>query len=156
MKVKCIGNENDKRITIGKCYDIIDKDDKGFLIEVDDGTNQWVYGYCFENIPAAQAQIGGTHYGIKHDQEKLKPTLLFDDMPLAIQEMLKVLKYGADKYAEGNWLKVDNGESRYRNACDRHRLQSSIEEYDAESGLLHLAHEAVNAVMLLELKLRDK
>ena len=94
--------------------------------------------------------------GVKHDGDKLKPTLLLDDMPLAIQEMLKVLKHGADKYAEGNWLKVNDGVNRYRNACDRHRLQSSIEEYDSESGFLHLAHEAVNAVMLLELVLRSK
>jgi len=110
-------------------------------------------GIPFERLSQlAQLESGG----VKHDGDKLKPTLLLDDMPLAIQEMLKVLKHGADKYAEGNWLKVNDGVNRYRNACDRHRLQSSIEEYDSESGFLHLAHEAVNAVMLLELVLRSK
>lgn len=155
MRVKCI---NDK---LGYCGLVEGQEYDAFYLN-DEKKDIVINGVClplslFEVIEEDKPkQIGGTHYGIKHDQEKLKPTLLFDDMPLAIQEMLKVLKYGADKYAEGNWLKVDNGESRYRNACDRHRLQSSIEEYDAESGLLHLAHEAVNAVMLLELKLRDK
>lgn len=92
--------------------------------------------------------------GTKLDQGKLKPTLLLDDMPLAIQEILKVLQFGARKYSEGNWLKVDNGISRYRNAADRHRL--AISELDDESGLLHLAHEATSVLMLLELKLREK
>lgn len=92
--------------------------------------------------------------GTKHDNGKLKPTLLLDDMPLAINEILKVLQFGAEKYSEGNWLKVDNGINRYRNAADRHRL--AIDEFDDESGLLHLAHEATSVLMLLELKLKEK
>lgn len=92
--------------------------------------------------------------GTKLDQGKLKPTLLLDDMPLAINEILKVLQFGAEKYSEGNWLKVPNGIGRYRNAADRHRL--AIDELDDESGMMHLAHEATSVLMLLELKLREK
>ncbi|WP_300733784.1 dATP/dGTP diphosphohydrolase domain-containing protein [Pseudomonas sp.] len=92
--------------------------------------------------------------GTKLDQGKLKPTLLLDDMPLAINEILKVLQFGAEKYSEGNWLKVPNGIDRYRNAADRHRL--AIDELDDESGMMHLAHEATSILMLLELKLREK
>lgn len=92
--------------------------------------------------------------GTKLDSDKVKPSLLLDDMPLAIHEILKVLQFGAKKYSEGNWLKVPNGINRYRNAADRHRL--AIDELDDESGLLHLAHEATSVLMLLELKLREK
>lgn len=91
--------------------------------------------------------------GYKADSGKLKPTLLLDDMNLAINEVLKVLKFGEEKYSAGNWLLVDNGKERYRNAADRHRLKRGI---DSESGLLHLAHEAVNVLMLLELELRSE
>lgn len=90
--------------------------------------------------------------GYKADSGKLKPALLLDDMSLAITEILKVLKHGEEKYSAGNWLLVENGIERYRNAADRHRLQKGI---DKESGILHLAHEAVNVLMLLELKLRE-
>lgn len=97
---------------------------------------------------------GDLPQGTKLDQGKLKPTLLLDDMPLAINEILKVLQFGAEKYSEGNWLKVPNGIDRYRNAADRHRL--AIDELDDESGMMHLAHEATSVLMLLELKLREK
>ena len=92
--------------------------------------------------------------GTKLDQGKLKPTLLLDDMALAIQEILKVLQFGTEKYSEGNWLKVPNGIDRYRNAADRHRL--AVDELDDESGMMHLAHEATSILMLLELKLKEK
>ncbi len=97
---------------------------------------------------------GDLPQGTKLDQGKLKPTLLLDDMPLAINEILKVLQFGAEKYSEGNWLKVPNGIDRYRNAADRHRL--AVDELDDESGMIHLAHEATSVLMLLELKLREK
>lgn len=90
--------------------------------------------------------------GIKNDQDKLKPTLLLNDMPLAIKAVLEVLKFGAEKYSEGNWLNVDNGEDRYRNAGLRHLL--AVEEKDSESGLDHLSHAVTSLLMELELKLR--
>lgn len=90
--------------------------------------------------------------GIKNDQDKLKPTLLLNDMPLAIKAVLEVLKFGTEKYSEGNWLNVDNGEDRYRNAGLRHLL--AVEEKDSESGLDHLSHAVTSLLMELELKLR--
>lgn len=97
---------------------------------------------------------GDLPQGTKLDSDKVKPSLLLDDMPLAIHEILKVLQFGAKKYSEGNWLKVPNGINRYRNAADRHRL--AIDELDDESGLMHLAHEATSVLMLLELKLKEQ
>ena len=97
---------------------------------------------------------GDIPQGTKLDSDKVKPSLLLDDMPLAIHEILKVLQFGAKKYSEGNWLKVPNGINRYRNAADRHRL--AIDKLDDESGLLHLAHEATSVLMLLELKLKEQ
>lgn len=107
-----------------------------------------------KNWEENHATANSSPIGTKLDKGKLKPTLLLDDMPLAINEILKVLQFGAEKYSEGNWLKVDNGISRYRNAADRHRL--ATDELDDESGLLHLAHEATSVLMLLELKLKEK
>lgn len=160
MKVRCINaTGSEGRLTKGKTYTVINYDK--IHITVCDDSNEYstFTSWRFENIPANPAKLGldvldVTRNGIKHDSGKLKPTLLLDDMPLAIQEVLKVLKFGAEKYSEGNWLKVVNGINRYRNAADRHRLACA--ELDEESQLLHLAHEATSILMLLELKLRGK
>lgn len=161
MKVRCIDNKNNSScLTIDKIYEVEIENDYYSLI--DDRNRDAIYKKSrfeiVENTPTSPAQLGldvlEIPSGVKHDSGKLKPTLLLDDMPLAIQEILKVLKFGAEKYSEGNWLKVDNGINRYRNAADRHRLESSINKIDDESGLLHLAHEATSILMLLELKLR--
>lgn len=92
--------------------------------------------------------------GTKFDSEKPKPRLILSDMPRAILEVAKVGTFGANKYSEGNWLEVENGLKRYTDALDRHRLYSAIEDYDQETGLLHAAHLAWNALARLELILR--
>jgi len=91
--------------------------------------------------------------GSKLDQGKPRVDLLFDGMPLALLEISKVLTFGANKYAEHNWVNVENGRSRYLAAEGRHRLAG--EGQDDESGLLHEAHKICSALFALELKLRD-
>ena len=61
---------------------------------------------------------------------------------------------GAEKYDDDNWLLVDDAIKRYRDAKGRHMLLGAIEPHDNESGLTHLAHEAWNALAVLELHLR--
>ena len=92
--------------------------------------------------------------GAKLDAGKPRADLVLDGFSLALTEVAKVSAYGAAKYSEGGWQHVDNGERRYRAAGDRHRLQRALSALDAESGLLHAAHEAWNRLAELELYLR--
>ena len=75
----------------------------------------------------------------------------------ALWEGSEVGTFGAKKYSEGGWQSVPDGMKRYDDACMRHWLKRhSGEEYDSDSGLLHLAHEAWNKLAELELYLREK
>lgn len=75
--------------------------------------------------------------GVKHDQEK-PPMALLD--PNFLEEVARVLGFGAAKYAADNWR---NGISYRRliSAAYRHLgALSRGEDVDAESGLPHTAH----------------
>ncbi len=62
--------------------------------------------------------------------------------------------FGARKYSRGGWQHVPNGHERYFDALWRHLLASRHEELDPDSGLAHAAHQAWNALAVLELRLR--
>lgn len=79
--------------------------------------------------------------GVKFDRGKVRWTLL----PfLALEEVLQVLEYGAQKYAPDNWQRVEGAagpDGRYVNAALRHMstyVQGGV--VDEESGRHHLAH----------------
>lgn len=91
--------------------------------------------------------------GAKLDAGKARPDLVLNGFPRALLAVAGVAAYGAHKYTEDGWRSVPDGQRRYLAAKDRHRLQGAIEAVDAESGLLHLAHEAWNALAALELAL---
>ena len=76
--------------------------------------------------------------GKKYDNDKLRWSLL----PLgALQDVVKVLEFGAKKYAPDNWKYVDQAEERYWNAAMRHIVAYKLESpNDSETGLSHLAH----------------
>ena len=76
--------------------------------------------------------------GKKYDNDKLRWSLL----PLgALQDVVKVLEFGAKKYAPDNWKYVDQAEERYWNAAMRHIVAYRLESpNDSETGLSHLAH----------------
>lgn len=86
--------------------------------------------------------------GRKDDAEKLRWSLLPLD---AVEEVVKVLEHGAQKYGEENWRKVDNAEERYWNAAMRHMVAYAKETNDPESGLNHLVHAAASLLFILEL-----
>jgi len=87
-------------------------------------------------------------------QAKAKPIL--SDMARALCAVIDVATFGADKYSDRGWLKVENGKARYRDAADRHRLAIAMgETHDAQSKLLHKAHEAWNVLAELDLMLRE-
>lgn len=94
--------------------------------------------------------------------EQPKEALRFDQgktnwslMPFeAVEEINKVLEFGANKYAEWNFVK-DGGmnHSRILNSCLRHIFSYMRgEDCDRESGLSHLAHAGCNILFLLYYK----
>jgi hypothetical protein len=89
--------------------------------------------------------------GIKHDQDKLDYSLV----PFgALDEVVKVLTYGAKKYDRHNWQYVD--ETRYQAALMRHfSSYMQGERYDPETGIDHLAHMACSVLFLLQKDLQN-
>lgn len=85
----------------------------------------------------------------KNDRKDGK--LRWELLPLEeVEELVKVYTFGAAKYAENSWQKLPDGYRRYKAALFRHILAyEKGETMDPESGLLHLAHAAWNALAML-------
>jgi hypothetical protein len=89
-------------------------------------------------------RIGNAIEGIKHDQEKPDYTLLDKT---AIEQLVKVLAFGAKKYSRGGWTKVER--ERYVSAAMRHLFALNNGELtDPESGLPHSAHAMANLMFI--------
>ena len=86
--------------------------------------------------------------GVKYDNDKLR----WDLLPMApVEEVVKVLTYGAKKYDDENWRKVDNQRSRYYAAAMRHIVAWwQGEKRDPERGYHHLAHAICCLIFLIE------
>jgi hypothetical protein len=86
--------------------------------------------------------------GRKFDGGKLEYGLL---PPHALEETVKVLTFGAQKYERGNWIKVPDSKRRYFDALQRHMWAwKKGEQIDPESGLHHLAHAMCCLMFLYE------
>jgi hypothetical protein len=92
--------------------------------------------------------------GVKYDGGKERAHLVLTGFSRALLEVAWVGTQGALKYAEDDWLYVENGFARYSDAMMRHILKERKSKHDEESGLLHAAHIAWNALARLELGLR--
>lgn len=78
------------------------------------------------------------------------------DLHKSLTEVVRVMEYGAGKYAPRNWLKGGKPDAEYLSAALRHIFRHSAEsDTDPESGCLHLAHAAWNLLALLELNVLD-
>lgn len=76
--------------------------------------------------------------------------------PLACEQVALVSLFGASKYVWKGWQTVPDGLERYSDAMGRHMIKREIEgPFDRDSGLLHRAHAAWNALAALELELRE-
>lgn len=92
--------------------------------------------------------------GIKHDSEKIRMDLLPFE---ALEAVAEVLTFGAKKYTDNSWQTIENGDARYRAAMLRHlAARMRGEARDAESGLLHAAHMATNALFVLWFELQKE
>jgi len=106
--------------------------------------NEAIFSYINPHIP-----------GAKLDNDKPDLDLVLGDFSKALMEVGKIGTFGAKKYSEHGWLSVPRGYRRYQSAMLRHHfIKNEDGEYDAESGLLHDAHRAWNALAALELRLR--
>jgi hypothetical protein len=93
--------------------------------------------------------------GLKFDAGKNQARLLREGVPRALDELDKVLTFGAGKYAAHSWQHVENGDERYQDASYRHdSARNKGEIFDRETGLMHRAHHIINELFLLELELR--
>lgn len=102
--------------------------------------------------PEELVALPDAHGGLKYDGGKPRWSLLMRGCANALQAAVRVLTFGAQKYADDSWQGVQNGQQRYRDALYRH--MNAIERgelVDDESGESHWAHVATNALFLYEL-----
>lgn len=90
--------------------------------------------------------------GLKNDGEKVRWELVPPD---AVNEVAKVLTFGAHKYADRNWEKGMEW-SRVYGALQRHMAAWwGGEDTDSETGLSHLAHAGCCIMFLLSYEKRN-
>jgi hypothetical protein len=119
-----------------------------------------------DELPARQTEVPGR----KDDNGKLDITLLFDDLPHALEAVTEVLQWAITRkqplpYERGSWQGVEPFQLRYRAAQLRHMLDAAKEAKmtgvpahltrDKETGLLQLAHVATDAMFQLEMAIRE-
>ena len=89
--------------------------------------------------------------GAKLDAGKNRLGLVFSGFALALQAVGAVGTYGANKYTDEGWKAVPDANKRYTDAMLRHLFKEfSGEHLDQETGFLHAAHTAWNALARLE------
>jgi hypothetical protein len=94
--------------------------------------------------------------GTKLDRGKARVGLVLGGFSRALMAVSEVGTYGAQKYTDRGWVEVPNGAERYTDAMGRHLLKEAAgEKMDEETGLLHAAHAAWNALARLDLILRE-
>jgi hypothetical protein len=90
--------------------------------------------------------------GVKHDTGKSRWELLPFD---SIEEIAKVLDFGAKKYGDRNWELGFNW-TRLVGSLLRHVSAWAMgQDKDPETGLSHLAHAGCNLLFLLTFELRS-
>lgn len=92
--------------------------------------------------------------GMKYDSDKLR----WDLLPLKeIEDIVKVYTEGAKKYAPNSWQNLPDGYDRYKAAMFRHLVEfEKGNEIDEETGCLHLAQVAWNAIAMLYYSKKNK
>lgn len=90
--------------------------------------------------------------GMKFDDGKPQWNLVIKKL---LEGLVRVLEFGAKKYAPHSWQTVPNAKTRYFDAIERHlgALQNedgsiNLNAVDAESGLPHTGHILANAYFL--------
>lgn len=86
------------------------------------------------------------------NKPELHRIMQFDE---ALDMLAAVMAQGAIKYDDGNWLHGNKPDREYIDSMLRH-LSAHVNNYpyDAETGCMHLAHVAWNALACLRLNYR--
>ena len=88
--------------------------------------------------------------GMKFDDAKTRYDLI---PPEALEQVARVLTFGAQKYDNDNWRKVKRKRRRYFAATMRHLCKwIGGERYDIETGLSHLAHAVCCILFMLDME----
>lgn len=112
------------------------------------GDTEFFEGHWLNYHENKKKHSGVTQTGTKHDQGK---PILGAIPPHAELAVGRVLTFGAEKYARGNWDKVEDHENRYMDATLRHlNAHRRGELTDSESGESHLAHAACCVLFMLD------
>ncbi len=104
-------------------------------------------------VAELEAAAPDPYHAAKHDLGKLR----WDCLPWpAVEQVVRVLTFGAEKYSAWSWPGVPDARRRYFAALIRHAVAwLRGERLDPESGLPHLAHLACNALFLLSFELGE-
>ncbi len=96
--------------------------------------------------------------GAKLDSGKSLPHLVLSEFSLALDKVVEVGTYGANKYTPRGWVSVPNGVDRYTEAASRHMLAMWQGEVinEKDGGLEHEAQFIWNLLAAYELKLRKE
>lgn len=95
--------------------------------------------------------------GAKLDNGKVRAGMVLMPFARALLAVGDVGTYGARKYSDRGWEAVPNGIERYTDALFRHLMaEGKGQVNDEDTGLLHAAHAAWNALARLELMLREQ
>jgi hypothetical protein len=103
-----------------------------------------------------EAPMLGQAGGLKFDAGKLQWNLLLSGhgMIRALQGVVKILMFGAKKYAAHSWREVEDNERRYLDGLMRHYaaiMEHGLRAVDEESGELHIDHLNCNGLFLGEI-----
>ena len=107
-----------------------------------------VTGYPWSDLPTVSTESVTVPVAVRHDEGKTNWSL----MPFeALEEINKVLEFGATKYAANNWQEGTGFKySRVLNSLLRHVFAFMRgEDKDPESGLSHMAHAGCNVLFIL-------
>lgn len=127
----------------------IDKDEATYMIG-----GAW---FMEERVELVEDETDQHAPGAKLDAGKPRVALVLGGFSRALMAVSEVGTFGANKYSDNGWKSVENGLQRYSDALGRHLLKEAGGELtDDESGLLHAAHAAWNALARLELILREE
>lgn len=111
-------------------------------------------GYSGFTAKSAEPKTEGTapkdtKDGVKYDANKLEYGLL---PPYALDDVVKVLTFGAQKYSRENWRYVEDAHRRYFDAMQRHLWAYKRGEMnDPETRISHMAHAICCAMFIAEL-----
>lgn len=82
---------------------------------------------------------------LRYNQDKLRWSLVDYE---ALEPMVRVLEFGADKYAPDNWKKGMSYRSTSESLLRHMYAFMNGEDIDPESGISHIGHVLCNAMFL--------